>query len=162
MGIDRWTYLGPYAEFKLPLKSFKRDTCRQPDTCPNAQSGQFCPSCGMEIKKRFHIYQITDPHLPEIVADVLGESLMTADGMEGPEQPDSTTVIYRLVPNTTREGEPREFHLDSQNAFWMEMSELSPGDEINWFKEAFAPEWEALREVFGEFEFKWGLMQWFH
>jgi len=34
-------------------------------------------------------------------------------------------------------------------------------EEIAWFREAFAPEWEALRELYGNFEFKWGFLQWY-
>jgi len=161
MGIDRWTYLGPYAELTLPLKTTRHDTCRQPDKCPNVPHG-FCSTCGMEIKKRYHEFQDTDPSLPSILTDVLSEALFTADGIEGPEQPNSNTVIYRLVPNVTRSGQLREFHVDEDASFWRDLTHFSTQDEIAWFEDAFAPEWSALREVYGDIHFKWGLLQWFH
>lgn len=160
MGIDRWTYLGPYAEFKLPLKSERVDTCRRED-CPNPQKGEFCAACGMELKRRFHEYQDTDPSFRSVTLDHLNQALHTADGMAGPETIGSTTVLYRLVPNVTRPRQPREFHLDTDQDLWMDITSLDGNAEIDWFKEAFAAEWEQLARFYGDFTFKWGFLQWF-
>lgn len=160
MGIDRWAYLGPYAEFKLSLKSERVDTCRRKD-CPNPEGGQFCATCGMELKRRFHEYQATDPPFGTVMVDELKEALHCADGMGGPQTVGGNTVIYRLVPNVTRPGEPREFHLDTDEDLWMDITSLDGNAEIEWFKEAFAPEWVVLAKSYGTFTFKWGFMQWF-
>jgi len=149
MGMYRSAYLGPYAEFVLPLKTDRRDMCPQPTDCPNAQSGQFCPRCGMELEKRYHDYQNTDPPMHEILVKVLDEALMNADGVSGPEQPDRNTVIYRLIQN------------QDDDSVCVEVVSNMVMEEIAWFREAFAPEWEALRELYGNFEFKWGFLQWY-
>jgi hypothetical protein len=160
MGIYRWAYLGPYAEFKLPLKSEKVDTCQRQD-CPNTQGEPFCATCGMETKRRFHEYQDTDPPFGTVLLDHLKEALHTADGMSGPEILANTTVVYRLVPNVSRPGAPRDFHLEADQDLWVDITSLDGNGEIEWFKEAFASEWESLAKFYGTFTFKWGYLQWF-
>ena len=161
MGSYRTAYLGPYAEFVLPLKTQKRDMCPKPAECPNAQSGQFCPHCGMELNKRYHEYQHTDPPIHEILVGVLSEALLTADGITGPQQPDRDTVIYRVIKNQARPGEPRSFYLDDDCGVWVPIPPSAIPDEIAWFRRAFAPEWETLQELYGKFEFRWGFLQWY-
>lgn len=161
MGIDRWSYLGPYAELTLPLVSKKVDTCRQAN-CPNAQSGTFCPTCGMELKRRFHEYLHTEPPFDMVMVDHLKEALHRADGMSGPQMLTTSTVVYRVVPNQTRRDQPREFHVDTDSDLWVDISGFDVEGEIEWFKKAFAPEWNELLQFYGKFAFKWGYLQWFN
>ena len=157
MGIYRWTYLGPYAEFRLPLTSERVDTCKR-QNCPNTQGEPFCAVCGMELKDRFHEYQDTNPPFGTVMVDHLKEALHCADGMTGPETV-AGDVIYRVVPNARRSGQPREFRLDEDNALWIDITSIDGNAEIEWFKEAFTPEWEQLVKFYGTFTFKWGFMQ---
>lgn len=164
MGIDRFQYLGPYAEFTLPLVSEKADNCRRPDACPNAPQNTtgFCRTCGIELKKRFREVLRTEPSFDLVLFEMIKEALFRADGVHGPEMPSKDKVIYRLVPNVTREGQPREFHLDTEGALCINAVDLDPHTESEWFQRAFAAEWETLANVFGPFTFNWGYLQWFN
>lgn len=161
MGIDRWSYLGPYAELTLTMNTVRRDTCPKPAECPNPTDAPFCPTCGMVVSKRFVEFQSADPPLPDFLWKELHEALFCADGMAGPERLDAQHVIYRIIGNVTRDGQPREFHLDQNGDFWLDMSTLDPRVEMAWFKRAFAPELHHLQETYGGFHIRWGLLQWF-
>lgn len=164
MGIYRFQYLGPYAEFTLPLVAEKFDNCRRPEACPNApqNTSGFCRVCGIELSKRFREELDTEPSFGLVLFEMLKEALTRADGVHGPEMLRKNQVRYRLVPNVTRAGQPREFHLDTEAFLCVNAAELDPGAETEWFREAFKPEWETLLRIYGPFEFSWGYLQWFN
>jgi len=162
MGISRWTYLGPYAELAVTLQTTKRDMCPKPQNCPNPTEGQFCPTCGIQVAKRFHVFQSTDPPFPEFLWKNLNETMMSADGMAGPQRLDDDRVVYRIIANVYREGQPREFHLDEHDDIWMDLSVIDMKAEIAWFRRAFASELSPLQGTYGSFAIKWGLLQWSH
>ena len=132
MGVDRWTYLGPYAELPLTLKTTRRDMCTQPAVCPNPDplKEQYCATCGMQASKRFHEFQAADPPLPDFLFEVLNEALFTADGMMGPTRIDAEHVVYRLIGNIRKPDKPREFHLDAKEDWALDLTVVSMQDEI--------------------------------
>jgi hypothetical protein len=160
MGIDRWTYLGPYAELPVKLKSVRVDQCPDKANCPNPTSGPFCAQCGIQVSKRFHQYQSADPPVPDFCFRKLGESLHLADGMSGPERIGDDQVVYRFIGNEPRPKQPREFHVDAQGDVWMDLSVISVQDELDWFKRAYAKEWLELQGTYGNLIFRWGFLQW--
>jgi len=161
MGIDRWSYLGPYAELPVKLKTTRRDMCPRAADCPNPTEGQFCSVCGIQVAKRFHEFQAADPPVPDFVWKELNEALMTADGSTGPARIDAESVVYRLIGNTSRVNQPREFHLDSQGEIVLDLAPVNVQDEIAWFKRAFAAEFMKVQETYGGILFRWGFLQWF-
>jgi hypothetical protein len=163
MGIDRWTYLGPYAELPLTLKTTRRDMCPEPAQCPNPDplKSQFCATCGMQTSKRFHEFQAADPPLPDFLFQELNEALFTADGMGGPTRIDAEHVVYRLIGNVAKSDKPREFHLDTDGDLAMDLTTMNMQDEIAWFKRAYAAEFMKVQQTYGGIVFRWGFLRWF-
>lgn len=161
MGIDRWSYMGPYAELPVTLKSQRVDQCPQKASCPNQGEGAFCSLCGMQLSRRFHEFQAADPPVSDFLWKELNEALMTTDGTAGPERIDATHVVYRLVGNVGKPGQLREFFLGDSDVT-MDLTNLDMQAEIDWFKKAFAEEFMKIQMAYGGLLFKWGYLQWFH
>ena len=161
MGVDRWTYLGPYAELPVLLTTVKRDMCSQPASCPNPTSGMYCPQCGMQVNRRFHEFQSADPPIPDFLFRALDEAVSTTDGMGGPERIGDDRVVYRLIGNQRRASQPREFHLAGSSDLRIDLTAISFQDELAWFRKAYAPEWMKIQEQYGGLIFRWGFLQWF-
>lgn len=164
MGIERWSYLGPYAELPLTLKTTRRDMCPHPAQCPNPdpEEGQFCATCGIQVSQRFHEFQATDPPLPDFLWKELQETLFLADGVGGPTRLDANLVVYRILGNVDRPEKPREFHLDTDGDVSMDLTTLNMQGEIEWFKRAYAAEFMKIQETYGGVLFRWGFLQWFN
>jgi len=135
--------------------------CPRAADCPNPTEGQFCSVCGIQVAKRFHQFQAADPPVPDFLWKELNEALFTADGAGGPTRIDAESVVYRLIGNQARPGQPREFHLSSDGEIVLNLAIVSMTDEIAWFKKAFASEWMKIQEAYGGILFKWGYLQWF-
>jgi len=162
MSEIRYIYLGPYAELGLALQTHKIDQCPQKAVCPNPTEGVYCPTCGLQVSKRFHEFQSTNPPMPDLLFKECREALMQADGMSGPQRLDASNVIYRLVGNQTRPECPREFWVESSDSMWMNLTQIDSQAEIAWFKKAYAAEWMKVQGAYGPIKFNWGLLQWFH
>jgi hypothetical protein len=162
VGVETNLYLGPYAEWLVPLARKREDLCRAPDRCPNPSSG-YCPECGLAAPARFREHDAPAlVSVPEV--DVLtGEALLAVGDMGCPWVDDGEgRAAFRVVPNVRRPGAPDRggfFH-----GRWPPAEPVTSGQiehEVSWLVAAFAPELLALARAFRKPPaLRWGVLCW--
>lgn len=163
MSIDTKLYLGPYAEWQVPLVEVREDRCRKLAACPNVASG-FCPACGIDVKGRF-VSSRHPERSPE--CDTLTRGNLHGTGSMGSryeeiEEDGKLIAAFRHVPNVRR-GTPRDFDLEDQGELAVDLRTLDAAAEVAWFNDAFARELAALAEAFGKGPMlRWGLLRWYN
>ena len=153
-------YLGPFAEFKIPLFPTKNDNCPKPKNCPNPTNG-FCSVCGLDSKKRFYdtFEQPTKVDVYELTNDVLF-NIYCNHRLESIEDGNKFTY-YRFIPNIKFGKREMSFGKYGRSVCQEISTELSC-EEIAEFFITFKKELEELSKAFGvEAKLKWGLLTYY-
>jgi len=160
MGTDRSVYLGPYLEYRVKIARRRVDVCRDPETCPNVAEG-YCPKCGVKAGQRLVDAEVEEPDFDPL--DLTDDALAVACSVPDDDVPDGVRV-HQIVPNRKREGRTCGRYFDARREeSAVDMSNLDPQDELDWFVRAFAPEIEKVRALVGRDSLKicWGVLIYF-